>query len=418
MALARPRIRQAEAALRTQLNSSGNSSLCLRLLDHLCEQTQMRTIMDEMDARDEARAAEAAREAEARRMQREAAQARRREEEAAAAAAQARRREEAEAEALARRRERQEELQRQQDERQERRAASQAHGSMGPAAQAPPPRSPAAPPPAPYLPPAHLPQTAAVAGPRREEMQLPQGEVEMRDMIQGLQEEINRMRRERQPALLGGMANTLALLFSAEQAVMGAAGGGDGGGGGGGVPRTRPRVNQTMRGSEVKGKLARFLAGIRAYDRQQAGSRAQDGVAAGQQQHQQQPLPPLLAEFVAWAGDLLAGEQQQGGGDGGGGDNLQRGNGGASRVEEAARRYIAGSRATLQAADDGEEEENCCICLEVLSDGSVHDCLGEPLETACGHRFHAVCYAKTMETRQDPTCPICRSDNFCTLRFL
>ena len=41
-----------------------------------------------------------------------------------------------------------------------------------------------------------------------------------------------------------------------------------------------------------------------------------------------------------------------------------------------------------------------------------YDELGEPLRTSCGHRFHAVCLARHMEsTEQDPSCPICRSGN-------
>jgi hypothetical protein len=55
---------------------------------------------------------------------------------------------------------------------------------------------------------------------------------------------------------------------------------------------------------QVKGKLARFLAGMRAYERQHSGGQHSGGA--------QQPLPPVLSEFIAWAGDVLAGEQQDG----------------------------------------------------------------------------------------------------------
>ena len=40
------------------------------------------------------------------------------------------------------------------------------------------------------------------------------------------------------------------------------------------------------------------------------------------------------------------------------------------------------------------------------------DELGEPVQTACGHRFHAVCFARLMEESRaetDPLCPMCRS---------
>jgi hypothetical protein len=72
----------------------------------------------------------------------------------------------------------------------------------------------------------------------------------------------------------------------------------------------------------------------------------------------------------------------------------------------------------LQLEDNDDEEDNCCICLEMLRNTSVYDQLGEPVQTACGHRFHAVCYARTMEsTHHDPWCPMCRSYSFGTLRL-
>ena len=97
-------------------------------------------------------------------------------------------------------------------------------------------------------------------------------------------------------------------------------------------------------------------------------------------------------------------------------------------MEAAARRYIGGSgrlggsgagasAAAAGAVDDGEEEDCCAICQEELADTAWYDELGEPLETMCGHRFHAVCLARHMEaSEQDPTCPMCRSSNI-SVRF-
>ena len=66
---------------------------------------------------------------------------------------------------------------------------------------------------------------------------------------------------------------------------------------------------------------------------------------------------------------------------------------------------------------DGDDDW-CCICLNAFSDAAAADELGEPLRTACGHRFHAVCYACHLEaSEQDPWCPMCRSGNL-GARFL
>ena len=49
------------------------------------------------------------------------------------------------------------------------------------------------------------------------------------------------------------------------------------------------------------------------------------------------------------------------------------------------------------------------------------DELGEPVQTACGHRFHAVCFARLMEETPDPVhdplCPMCRS-SISAVRFI
>ena len=65
-----------------------------------------------------------------------------------------------------------------------------------------------------------------------------------------------------------------------------------------------------------------------------------------------------------------------------------------------------------------EEEDVCSICQEELQDSAFREELGEPVETSCGHRFHAVCYARVLETSEfAPVCPMCRSHNI-SARFL
>ena len=97
-------------------------------------------------------------------------------------------------------------------------------------------------------------------------------------------------------------------------------------------------------------------------------------------------------------------------------------------LRAAARRYVGGggrvgggvAHAAAASADnakaDDDEDDCCAICMLELTD--AYDELGEPLYTSCGHRFHAVCLARHMEsTEQDPSCPICRSSNL-SVRFL
>ena len=204
---------------------------------------------------------------------------------------------------------------------------------------------------------------------------------------------------------MGGLSNNFIRMFG-------------GGGGGGGAPPVRRHVNgPTMRESEVKGKLARFLAGMRAYERQKQLLVRQNYGGGSGEAAQQAALPPVLSEFITWAGDVLANDS--GSGDSG---RAGRGNGGPNNIEEAAREYVGGCTgvgATAARAEDVEEhEENCCICLSALQDASLFDELGEPLETACGHRFHAVCFAQHLEaSEQDVWCPMCRSTNL-GVRFL
>ena len=403
-AWARPQIRQIEAQLRAELPDESY----LQLLQCVCDHTQVGRLMDEMDAIDEARAEAAAREAEQRRQEREAAQARRR-----AEAEVVRRQREAERQE----RQRQEAEQRLEAERERRvlRASqdardepSHAPGLAGAGLrwlrqQAAPQGDPT---PAPAPPPAPVSPAQAAASPAR-------SRAEMREMIQALQDEIEMLRRPleqnvgglepgaeagaRPMPYLGGIAGAFQ-AFLGPAAADGRA-----------APPVRRHVGgQTMRESEVKGKLARFLAGMRAYQRQQGAATHLQGDGS---HGAQQPLPPVLSEFIAWAGGVLEGEQQHG-------------DGSAANTEEVARRYVAGGGvsgvsgggAAVQAGDD-DEDEKCCICLEILSDASLYVQLGEPVQTVCGHRFHAVCYASTMERTQDPFCPMCRSVNFGRLRL-
>ena len=67
----------------------------------------------------------------------------------------------------------------------------------------------------------------------------------------------------------------------------------------------------------------------------------------------------------------------------------------------------------------GEDDDWCCICLNAFSDTSMFDELGEPVRTVgCGHRFHAVCFARHLEaSEQDPWCPMCRGGDL-AVRFV
>ena len=109
--------------------------------------------------------------------------------------------------------------------------------------------------------------------------------------------------------------------------------------------------------------------------------------------------------------------------------------GSARGVEAAARRYLGIASATPSADGaprtsgrrghesgaasstgvvEGEEEDEdvCSICQEGLTDASAREELGEPVETGCGHRFHAACYARVLETssEREPLCPMCRAE--------
>ena len=442
--LVRPRIRTAMASLRQAHSGSPASeyrrpSLEMALLEAVEEQTQAARLLDDMDAADEARRAAAAREAQTRRAAHEA---RRREEVVARQQLQQAR----ERERVQRERERDQERQQQrilEDVLRERerqpeqpQQPQQARANAG------------QPPPAPSAQQRPWRQLSMAEQLRRPGEPLPDNE-SIAEQLRRAQEELRRAaeedRREREMVdtindgeAFFGVSNTLRRMFA------------------GGNPVVR-RQAPVMRDAEVKAKLARFLAGMRALGRQQATGGGGGGV--------QQPLPSLLSEFIVWAGDLLAGEvggsggggggvaaEGSGGGGGGTDGGGGAGDGGASRpagtrlggtmsraasLEAAARRYVGGSsgRSGQRAAAAGgssnmsgesadaipqEEEDCCCICQEGLTEAGACEELGEPLETACGHRFHAVCYARLMETNrteQDPVCPMCRSSQL-SVRFL
>ena len=98
-------------------------------------------------------------------------------------------------------------------------------------------------------------------------------------------------------------------------------------------------------------------------------------------------------------------------------------------VEEAARKYLGGgcvlggggaraASAPSSSSAEPADDEVCCICQDEQGDLEVCELLGEPLETACGHRFHASCYARLMETSEhDPVCPMCRTGSI-SARFV
>ena len=212
------------------------------------------------------------------------------------------------------------------------------------------------------------------------------------------------------------------------------------------------RDARMLRECEVKGKLARFLAGMRALERQHTTSTtARSGSGSGATgQSGAPPLPPMLAEFVVWAGDLLADEERTGvssssaasarsggvgdaAGGGGRASARRHAAGEHSSVDELARRYLGSSSSggapptsssttsassAAAAISPDDEEELCSICQDGLSNTATCDELGEALETACGHRFHASCYARLMESTDDrsPVCPMCRASNI-SVRF-
>ena len=161
-----------------------------------------------------------------------------------------------------------------------------------------------------------------------------------------------------------------------------------------------------IRESDVKGKLAMFLAGMRTFVRDHR-SLSTDG---------QSPLPPVLSEFIVWAGDVLSGEVGASGSSGSRSPAAVQGS-----LDAVARRYVGvgsgrdggggGSQRAAAAAAAAAAAEDCCsICLEGLGDAAAAAELGEPLVTRCGHRFHALCFARHLSaSQQDPWCPNCRS---------
>ena len=179
-----------------------------------------------------------------------------------------------------------------------------------------------------------------------------------------------------------------------------------------------------MRESQVKGKLARFMAGMRAYVRSQeqlriaaeasaggrGGSAGGGGSGEGSGGGGGAPLPPALTEFVVWAGDFLAGEQSNSSANG----QRQRNN--DQHIQSAASKYLGSAAkpqrgpSTKVAAESPPAEaealksklEDCCsICLEEFGDAKVEEELGEVVRTSCGHHFHAVCIARHLESSEN-----------------
>lgn len=155
-----------------------------------------------------------------------------------------------------------------------------------------------------------------------------------------------------------------------------------------------------MQESEVKGKLTRFLCGMRAYLRSQGGPG-------------EKTLPPVLSEFIVWAGETLGGDapnaEPGGAGAIGSGKAPKR----ATTVDMQALKYVGFCPAEKEA-----DEDCCAICLEGLGDAEAMREFGEPVITHCGHKYHAICFARHLEAAAkpdarglilDPWCPVCRS---------
>ena len=410
----RPRIRTAITKLKQAYspidNVSGGYSSGLSLESALLEavlvSTQAERLLDEMDAADEARRLAASREAEERRLEaaarRVAAEAQRRE------LAARRQQERAERERLGRERAEREQFERERD----RHARMEADSTTSTAARAARPNQGAGSQAYPLRPVRHL-------------SSLGQGQNALASMEGSSDAELEAAVDAAADAAVDGVSIEQALGALGVSNVMrrllgetigGSTFGQQGGAAGGGIgARRRQATTAMMRESEVKGKLVRFLAGMRALERQQQTT----AVMASQQ-----PLPTILAEFVNWAGDFLSGET---------GREAASQSKSNTSTEAAARRYLVGGIASSSQPQptDGDvgarsdrlasdESDTCSICMEVLNSPTACDELGEPLETACSHRFHAVCYARLLEASnsgQTPVCPLCRSDDL-SVRFV
>jgi hypothetical protein len=77
-----------------------------------------------------------------------------------------------------------------------------------------------------------------------------------------------------------------------------------------------------------------------------------------------------------------------------------KGNGGKSSGGGSGGAAAAAEEQDRDKKDD-EADDCCSICLEGLEDDSVYSELGEALRTACGHRFHAVCFAQHLEASEN-----------------
>ena len=171
-----------------------------------------------------------------------------------------------------------------------------------------------------------------------------------------------------------GVSNVMRRLLG--ETIGGSTFGQQGGAAGGGIgARRRQATTAMMRESEVKGKLVRFLAGMRALERQQQTS----AVMATQQ-----PLPTILAEFVNWAGDFLSGET------GGEAASQSKATRALKQLPSVPCWCIASSSQPQPTDGDvgarsdrlaSDESDTCSICMEVLNSPTACDELGEPLET-------------------------------------
>jgi len=348
-AWARPRIRRAEVSLRETMNDShsgSSKSLEESLLESVLTHTQIDVLFDEMDAADEARRDAAAQQAELRRREREAAEMRRREEAEARQherERQARLSEEARrAESAAR--------QRQQDESDERqRAIATLQHAMSEAGMSEA-------------------RSAARSAARRQ--------------------------TDAADAEHPGISNFFRRMVATSDD--------DGRSSNNTAPVQRHTAAPMMRESEVRGRLVRFLSGMRAYERQQMETRG-----SGQQ------LPLVLSDFIAWSGNFVTNFSAEG-------TASRRERDEEAQTKAAVRRYMGHDDDRTGIATVSEEgfEHVCTICLENLGDASLFDALGEPVQTACGHIFHAVCFARHMESsQQDPWCPVCRGTDL-AVRFV
>ncbi|KAL7550003.1 hypothetical protein ACHAWF_013259 [Thalassiosira exigua] len=382
----RPRIRATEASIRNILDGHdshdstsihvrhSNRPLLKALLANILDRTHIDLLMQRMDAADEVRREAAAREAEARRQERIAVQERRR------------------LEAETRRRNRLRERAREQLES-EQRMRAELEDQDDTATVRPGRNSQISPPPTPPLIPSLVSSFRTMLGNQFSAAQNDDGEQdEEHESEQQMEpdlvhQDVPSARATENDGVTHGVELSFEMLSLLPPALLNRFPASPP------APVSRHTEAPVMRQSLVKGKLIRFLAGMRAYEMQPSSDTRR--------------LPPILTEFVVWAGDFVSGD-----GSAGAGDNQRS----SVQSERAAQRYLnqnasmernGASRLVLL---DDDDSDHCCICFLGLHDASVYDEVGEPVATACGHCFHAVCLARLMESSEtDVWCPLCRS---------